>query len=253
MRLPETVRGEHRAGSQRCVVLDRQPLWLAAVEGVLARAGFEVVGTTSSEAKALQLVREHRVDVLIFEPEACTSATDRFIAAGRSAHPGLKAVAVSAVEDPDVIRAVLASGAWAYVLKRAHPDDIAVAVRQTFAHSIHLAHTLEDGGSVPTHARAPKSSSLSLLTRREREILALAAEGHSNSAMARRLWVTEQTVKFHLSNVYRKVGVPNRTAATRWAHEHGLVGGVTGTRASVSGDGAGRSGGEDRHAKRSPE
>ncbi len=46
--------------------------------------------------------------------------------------------------------------------------------------------------------------------------------------MARQLWVTEQTVKFHLSNVYRKVGVPNRTAATRWAHEHGLVGARSG-------------------------
>jgi DNA-binding NarL/FixJ family response regulator len=45
--------------------------------------------------------------------------------------------------------------------------------------------------------------------------------------MARQLWVTEQTVKFHLSNIYRKLGVPNRTAATRWAHENGFVSGVS--------------------------
>ena len=61
-----------------------------------------------------------------------------------------------------------------------------------------------------------------MLTRREREILALATEGKSNAAIARELWVTEQTVKFHLSNIYRKLGVPNRTAASRWAHEHGI-------------------------------
>jgi len=224
MRLPEAARGDFRATSQRCVVLDRQPLWLAAVGEVLERAGFEVVGATTSEPKALQLVREHRADILIFEPEACTSAIDRFIAAARSAQPELRAVAVSAIEDSDAIRDVLDAGAWAYVLKRAQPDDIVVAVRQTFSHSIHLAHGLGGVGSAPTSGSASDSSSLSLLTRREREILALAAEGHSNSAMARRLWVTEQTVKFHLSNVYRKVGVPNRTAATRWAHEHGLVG-----------------------------
>ena len=53
----------------------------------------------------------------------------------------------------------------------------------------------------------------------------MVAEGHSNSAMAKHLWVTEQTVKFpSLSNIYRKLGVANRTAATRWAHERGLIG-----------------------------
>ena len=59
------------------------------------------------------------------------------------------------------------------------------------------------------------------MTRREREILTLVAEGRSNAAIARQLWVTEQTVKFHLSNIYRKLGVANRTAASRWAHEQG--------------------------------
>ena len=62
-----------------------------------------------------------------------------------------------------------------------------------------------------------------LLTRREREILQLAAAGRSNAELARRLWVTEQTVKFHLSNVYRKLNVSNRTEASRWAQLHGLL------------------------------
>jgi DNA-binding NarL/FixJ family response regulator len=61
------------------------------------------------------------------------------------------------------------------------------------------------------------------LTRREREILALVAEGSSNGTVARKLWVTEQTVKFHLSNIYRKLGVSNRTAASRWAHDRGML------------------------------
>ena len=123
---------------------------------------------------------------------------------------------------------MLRAGAWAYVLKSAEPDDIAVAVRQAFVHSIHFTRTLESAdpgwGSA---ARSPDEPAVSVLTRREREILALVAEGHSNAAMAKRLWVTEQTVKFHLSNIYRKLDVPNRTAATRWAHEHGLIGEAT--------------------------
>jgi DNA-binding CsgD family transcriptional regulator len=61
------------------------------------------------------------------------------------------------------------------------------------------------------------------LTRRELEILKLVAEGHSNSQLARMLWVTEQTVKFHLSNIYRKLDVANRTEASRWAQVHGLL------------------------------
>ena len=51
----------------------------------------------------------------------------------------------------------------------------------------------------------------------------LAAEGRSNAELARLLWVTEQTVKFHLSNVYRKLGVANRTEAALWAHSRGLL------------------------------
>ena len=61
------------------------------------------------------------------------------------------------------------------------------------------------------------------LTRRELEILRLVADGSSNGQLAKKLWVTEQTVKFHLSNIYRKLEVANRTEASRWAHLNGLL------------------------------
>ena len=61
------------------------------------------------------------------------------------------------------------------------------------------------------------------LTRRELEVLALVATGLTNNAVARRLWVTDETVKFHLSNIYRKLGVPNREAATVWASQSGVA------------------------------
>ena len=229
MRLPESGRGDRRVGPYVAVLLDRQPLWLAAVAEVLGRAGFQVVATTTSEANALRLLREHRPDVLIFEPEACTSSMACLLGAGRLAQPQLRAVAVSSTEDPAAIRAVLQEGVWAYVLKRACAEDIVAAVRQAFVHSIHLAGTLELGEPATVRANLSNGAGLPLLTPREREILALVAEGHSNAAMAKRLWVTEQTVKFHLSNIYRKIGVPNRTAATRWAHERGLVNGLSST------------------------
>ena len=61
------------------------------------------------------------------------------------------------------------------------------------------------------------------LTDRELEILRLVAQGYTNGRIARELWVTEQTVKFHLSNIYRKLGLANRTEAANYAHVHGLV------------------------------
>ena len=103
------------------------------------------------------------------------------------------------------------------MIKTADPEDFASAVRQSFEPSVFLpiaAGTPEQGGmrdeDVP-------------LTRRELEILRLAAEGRSNAELARQLWVTEQTVKFHLSNIYRKLGVANRTEAARWAQRNGLL------------------------------
>jgi DNA-binding CsgD family transcriptional regulator len=73
-------------------------------------------------------------------------------------------------------------------------------------------------------ASSPPAADISPgLTRREYEILQLVAEGHSNAQLARMLWVTEQTVKFHLSNIYRKLDVANRTEASRWAQVHGLL------------------------------
>ena len=92
-------------------------------------------------------------------------------------------------------------------------------IRQAFEASIYLAHSAA--------ASSPREPGVAAetpeLTRREFEILQLVAEGHSNSQLAKMLWVTEQTVKFHLSNIYRKLDVANRTEASRWAQIHGLL------------------------------
>jgi DNA-binding CsgD family transcriptional regulator len=96
-------------------------------------------------------------------------------------------------------------------------------VRQAFDHSVFIAGAAP--APTPTPAGAPvRVERPGGLTRRELEILRLVAEGHSNAQLARMLWVTEQTVKFHLSNIYRKLDVANRTEASRWAQRNGLLG-----------------------------
>jgi DNA-binding NarL/FixJ family response regulator len=104
-------------------------------------------------------------------------------------------------------------------MKTAHPDDLRATVRQAFNHSIYLPRRTARRTSVDAEIRDEPHD----LTRRELEILSLVAEGHSNAKLAKMLWVTEQTVKFHLSNIYRKIDVSNRTEASRWAQLHGLL------------------------------
>ena len=109
-------------------------------------------------------------------------------------------------------------GAVAYVLKRAEPEVVASAIRQVFSRSVFLA-----GDTPVARPASPARVESAGLTKREREILSFVAEGNTNGQVARSLWVTEQTVKFHLANIFRKLDVTNRTQASRWAHANGLL------------------------------
>jgi DNA-binding NarL/FixJ family response regulator len=202
------------------VLLDPYPLWLDAVESVLSRNGVAVVGRTTDPQQALALVEELRPAVLVAEPgveglSAIREACERC--------PGLKAIVLSAATEPAHIQAAFAAGAVAYVLKTAHPDDVGVAIRQAFEHSVFVPTPAQMSTGSNGIVTPSAKDAVAALTRRELEILQLVAEGHSNSQLARILWVTEQTVKFHLSNIYRKLDVANRTEASRWAQIHGLL------------------------------
>jgi DNA-binding NarL/FixJ family response regulator len=204
------------------VLVDRHPLWLEAVEPIVTGLGMTVAGKTSSSSTALQLIEQQGCDVLITGitmPAGELNGVE-LIAAALGAVPTLKALVLTRHEEPRLIDEALRAGAVAYVIKTALPDDLRSAIRQAFSHSIYLP-TGQPEKARPREARPAKMPVA--LTRRELEILQLVAEGHSNSQLARTLWVTEQTVKFHLSNIYRKLDVSNRTEASRWATLHGLL------------------------------
>jgi DNA-binding NarL/FixJ family response regulator len=219
--------GEERTA----VVLDDQPLWLDALEHLLVRANVRVVGKTTEVESALALVEEHRPDVLITSTDAANVLDGgiRCVARAHQRWPELKSVVLAPDYDAQQIEAAFAAGASVYCIKRAAVDDLAVAIRQAFDHSIFLAssHHVQVPVGVTAHPLG-REESINVLTRREVEILRLVAEGHSNSALAKMLWVTEQTVKFHLANIYRKLDVANRTEASRWAHLNGVLTSVNG-------------------------
>ena len=207
----------------QAVLLDPHPIWLDAVEIVLKRVGVEIVGKTTSGAQAITLVEELQPQLLTLEIDPLPQEPDGFavLRQARTAAHSLRAIVLSRNHETRFIDDALAAGASAYIVKTAHPDDVASAVRQAFDHSVFLPGSLE--GPRERAPEPPAKESPGGLTRRELEILKLVAEGHSNAALARMLWVTEQTVKFHLSNVYRKLDVTNRTEASRWAQRNGLL------------------------------
>ena len=208
-------------GERTAVVLDDQPLWLDAMEQLLKRVGVTIVGKTTEPSVALDLVEQHRPDVLLTDYGVNDGELDAIecLRKAHETHSDLKTVVLSATDQPQQIQAAFAAGASVFCVKTADQDDLMAAIRQAFEASIYLAHSAN--AAVPREPIA--AAETPELTRREFEILQLVAEGHSNSQLATMLWVTEQTVKFHLSNIYRKLDVANRTEASRWAQLHGLL------------------------------
>jgi DNA-binding NarL/FixJ family response regulator len=206
--------------SRTAVLVDQHPLWLDTVSQVVGHVNVSVVAKSTSSTEALSLIEEHRPDLLVTGLKMADGDLDgiTLLREARERHAGIRVIVLSMYEDQQHIDAAFAAGASAYVLKTAHPDDLTSALRQAFDHSIYLAGTRQ----APV-APAPKPDFSPGLTRRELEILQLTAEGYSNAELARMLWVTEQTVKFHLSNIYRKLDVSNRTEASRWAQLRGLL------------------------------
>lgn len=134
----------------------------------------------------------------------------------RREHPNVKVVILSASSEENVIRAALSKGASAYVLKTVQPTDLAAALRQA------LAGTVFHAIGLSTEGRPNVASELGL-TEREIAILNALARGLSNQSIGKELYVAEQTVKFHLTNIYRKLDATNRTEAVRIAYQRGLV------------------------------
>ena len=211
---------------RQAVLADPYPMWLEAVARILNEADVEVAARTSPGPDALAALEEIRPDVLVTEIVSRNGDIHgpTYIRDARERSPETKIVVLATPADRQVVHEILVAGADAYVAKTARADDMVAAVRQTFDGSVFMAPAELLASRPPAAALEPLvEAKLDELTPREKEILRLMAEGLTNVQLARMLWLSEQTVKFHLSNIYRKLGVANRTEAGRWAQVHGLL------------------------------
>jgi len=178
-------------------------------------ADFEVVGEASSGSQVLPLVGRTNPDLVLLELRMPGADGLTCLAQIKKRYPDVKVVVLSVSTDQNVIQTALQRGASAYIVKSINPIDLPSALRQAVEGTVYSAIGLPDPGENPARAAG--------LTDRETTILAALARGLSNEAIGKELWVAEQTVKFHLTNIYRKIGVSNRTEAARLAYQQGLV------------------------------
>ena len=179
-------------------------------------SGVQVAGYVDGRRACGAAVSEARPDVVIVDEMTWSANAVARISEIRRAVPATKIVALSAEANADWLGDAVRAGADAAISKTVQPTTLGLLVREIWAGTIHHAFS---NRSATTSVNATHGK----LTPRELEILRLVASGASNGLIARQLWVTEQTVKFHLSNVYRKLGVANRTEASHYAHMHGLT------------------------------
>ena len=183
----------------------------------------EVVGTAANGTEAIELARELRPDVVLMDismPEVDGIRATRAI---REAEPEARVVMLTAFSDRDRVVAALDAGAVGYLLKDAQPQEVRDAIR---------AAARGDAPLAPRAARellaARSEEQRAELSKREREVLVLVAEGLPNKLIARRLEISEKTVKTHLTSVFQRIGVSDRTQAALWAQRNGLAAGEDG-------------------------
>nr|AYC79448.1 DNA-binding response regulator [uncultured bacterium] len=185
-------------------------------------AGYRVIGEANGLAEAVTTAGFDLADVVVFDPGPNWIAVGSDIEKLREAAPGASVVLLTAEPLPtESVAVAVQARASAYLTKDASPAEILTAIELTPWNGYVLVprHALTDiDHDQPRLDLAADAG----LTRRESEILALIADGYSNSMVAQMLWIAEHTVKFHLVNVYRKLGVRSLAEAIQAANTLGL-------------------------------
>jgi DNA-binding NarL/FixJ family response regulator len=186
---------------------------------IAAFEDMEVVGLAADGREAIQLVSETSPDVVVMDldmPRVDGIEATRLITAD---HPDTAVLVLTSFSDRPRIIGAMDAGARGYLLKDASSDAVAEGIR---------AAARDESPLDPRAARAvldahAEPDPLEGLSKREREVLELLVQGLPNKLMARRLEISEKTVKAHLTSVFRHIGVTDRTQAALWAERHGLA------------------------------
>ena len=221
------TRPERRTGATtaRVVIADDHELARAGIKTLLeGERGLEVVGSATNGREAVRLCQELHPDLILLDlrmPELDGLAATRLV---KDADPRIVVIVMTMYEDPHYLFEAINVGAAGYLLKDASRSDVLDAIRRALR-----GETLLGSGVVPhlarrvTTRREHASPNGARLTARERAVLEMVARGKSNREIAEKFVVTEGTVKVHISKIFSKLNVSDRTQAVVRAISLGMV------------------------------
>jgi DNA-binding NarL/FixJ family response regulator len=200
----------------RVLVVDDHHLVRAGLITLLqAAADIEVAGEAADGQQALEVAVAASPDVVLMDLSMPVMDGVSATRALLNELPETRVVALTSFSDRQRVTDILAAGATGYVLKDSRPDDLLAAVRAAAGGHVPLDPRVASA-LLPTRER-PLTEQLS---DREKQVLRLVAAGLANKQIARRLGIAESTVKVHTGNIFRRIGVTDRTSAAIWAKEH---------------------------------
>lgn len=201
----------------RVLLVDDHQLVRAGLASLLESAeDLEVVGQAADGAEALELAALTAPDVVLMDlsmPVMDGVAATRALLAK---YPDLAVVVLTSFADKPRVAEALAAGAVGYLLKDSHPRDLIAGVRAAAAGHAPLDPRVARGLLPDSRSTDPAQG----LSDRERQVLRLVSRGMANKQIGRALGISEHTVKVHLGNVFKQIGVGDRTSAAMWAREH---------------------------------
>ena len=212
--------------SKRLVVVAENPLIVAAIRaGVYENSGLDLLGYTTPCRTSAARIFSAGADVLLIDEADRSEPAIDLIRALRERDQDIQVIVLALALEGEWLERAFETGADGAICKSVHPAALGTLVRKAVnGHIVHAPAGLRSAAA----ARVAQDSRHSSLADRESEILSLVASGATNGVVARQLWITQQTVKFHLSTIYRKLGVANRTEACRYAHVNGIASTVHG-------------------------
>ncbi|MDX6565345.1 MAG: hypothetical protein QOE10_1007 [Gaiellales bacterium] len=203
----------------RVVVADDHGVLRDGLAGVIsAQSDMELVATAANGAEAVDLCRSNAPDVVLMDLEMPVLDGIEATKAIMAEAPSTAVLVLTSFSDRRRITGALDAGAVGYLLKDASADDVVRGIRTAAGGGSPLdpraARSLLDANSAP--------DPLAGISRREREVLGLLLDGMPNKLIARRLEISEKTVKSHLTSIFRAIGVSDRVQAILWVERHGL-------------------------------
>jgi DNA-binding NarL/FixJ family response regulator len=207
----------------RIIVADDHSLFRDGIVSMLEAGGFEVVGQAGNGHDTLEAIRRLMPDVVLMDLQMPKMDGLEALKRITAEFPGVKVVILTVSDDDDDLLAAIQAGASGYLLKDLDSEEF-----------LELLAGLERGEAPMTRKTASRlmrrlssgsgsETALATLSERELDVLALVSQGMPNKAVAERLSISENTVKYHMKNILQKLEVRNRTEAVSHALKHGLV------------------------------